>query len=61
VVELIGRAIEMGWPVLLMLVGLLIYFQASISESNKKEAGKFSDVNWNPLRSFGVYRHFKLY
>lgn len=40
-VELLGRAIGMGWPVLLMLVGLLIYFQATISDPEKKKRASF--------------------
>jgi cytochrome c2 len=44
VVELIGRAIGMGWPVLLMLVGLLIFFQASISDPVKKKRASFQTL-----------------
>jgi cytochrome c2 len=41
VVELIGRAVGMGWPVLVMLVGLLIYFQISISDPERKKRASF--------------------
>ena len=43
-VELIERAIGMGWPVLLMLVGLLVYFQASISDPIKKKRASFQTI-----------------
>jgi cytochrome c2 len=38
------RAIGMGWPVLLMLVGLLVYFQASISDPVKKKRASFQTI-----------------
>jgi len=44
VVELMGRALGMGWPVLLMLVGLLLYFQASISDPVKKKRASFQTL-----------------
>lgn len=43
-VELMERAIGMGWPVLLMLVGLLVYFQASISDPVKKKRASFQTI-----------------
>ncbi|WNM60343.1 c-type cytochrome [Candidatus Nitrospira neomarina] len=43
-VELLERAIEMGWPVLLMLVGLLLYFQATISDPVKKKRASFQTL-----------------
>jgi len=44
VVELLGRAVGMGWPVLLMLVGLLIFFQVSISDPVKKKRARFQTL-----------------
>ncbi|MBA3968353.1 MAG: nitric oxide reductase, partial [Nitrospirales bacterium] len=43
-VELMGRAIGMGWPVLLMLVGLLLFFQATISDPVKKKRASFQTI-----------------
>ncbi len=43
-VDLIGRALDMGWPVLLMLVGLLIYFQATISDPERKKRATFQTM-----------------
>lgn len=40
-VELIGRALDMGWPVLIMLVALLIYFQATIKDPGQKKRSTF--------------------
>ena len=43
-VDLIGRALDMGWPVLLMLVGLLIYFQATIKDPVRKKRATFQTM-----------------
>ena len=43
-VELIGRALDMGWPVLVMLVGLLIYFQATIKDPGQKKRATFQTM-----------------
>lgn len=43
-VELMERAIAMGWPVLLMLVGLLLYFQVSISDPVQKKRASFQTL-----------------
>lgn len=40
-VELIGRALDVGWLVLLMLVGLLIYFQVTIKDPVQKKRATF--------------------
>jgi uncharacterized integral membrane protein len=44
VVELIERALDMGWPVLVMLVGLLIYFQATIKDPGQKKRATFQTM-----------------
>jgi len=41
VVDLIGRALDMGGLVLLLLVGLLIYFQATIKDPVQKKRATF--------------------
>ncbi len=43
-VELIGRAWDLGWPVLVMLVGLLIYFQATIKDPEQKKRATFQTM-----------------
>ena len=43
-VELIERALDMGWPVLVMLVGLLIYFQATIKDPGQKKRATFQTM-----------------
>ena len=43
-VELIGRAWDLGWPVMLMLVGLLIYFQATIKDPEQKKRATFQTM-----------------
>ncbi len=43
-VELIERALDMGWPVLVMLVGLLIYFQATIKDPEQKKRATFQTM-----------------
>ena len=40
-VELIGRAWDLGWPILVMLVGLLVYFQATIKDPSQKKQATF--------------------
>ncbi len=40
-VELIGEAIGIGWPVFAMLVGLLLYFQAKIEDPVQKKRATF--------------------
>jgi hypothetical protein len=44
VVELIVRAWALGWPVLVMLVGLLIYFQATIKDPEQKKRATFQTM-----------------
>jgi len=44
VVELITSALDMGWPVLLMLVGLLIYFRATIKDPEQKKRATFQTM-----------------
>jgi mono/diheme cytochrome c family protein len=41
VAELLETALGIGWPVLAMLVGLMVYFQASISDPAKKKRAVF--------------------
>lgn len=43
-VELIERAWDLGWPVMLMLVGLLIYFQATIKDPVRKKRATFQTM-----------------
>ena len=43
-VDLIGRGLDMGWLVLLMLVGLLIYFQATIKDPVQKKRATFQTM-----------------
>lgn len=43
-VELLGRAWDLGWPVMLMLVGLLIYFQATIKDPVQKKRATFQTL-----------------
>ena len=43
-VDLIGRALDMGWPVLMILVGLLIYFQATIKDPERKKRATFQTM-----------------
>lgn len=43
-VDLIGRAWDLGWPVLVMLVGLLIYFQATIKDPDQKKRATFQTM-----------------
>lgn len=40
-VELLQTALGMGWPVLAMLAGLVVYFQASIPDPGKKRRAVF--------------------
>lgn len=42
--ELLGTALGMGWPVLAMLVGLLIYFQVSLSDPQVKRRASFKTL-----------------
>jgi len=44
VVDLIGRGLDVGWPVLMMLIGLLIYFQATIKEPERKKQATFQTM-----------------
>jgi mono/diheme cytochrome c family protein len=41
VVELLGAAFELGWPVLAFLLCLLVYFQVGISDPEKKRRASF--------------------
>jgi mono/diheme cytochrome c family protein len=41
VVDLISQALDIGWPALALLVGLLIYFQVSISDPAAKRRATF--------------------
>lgn len=41
VVELLQEALGIGWPVLALLAGLLVYFQASISDPQQKKRATF--------------------
>ena len=43
-VDLIGRAWDLGWPVMLMLVGLLVYFQATIKDPGQKKRATFQTM-----------------
>ena len=43
-VDLIGRALDMGWPVLMILFGLLIYFQATIKDPERKKRATFQTM-----------------
>src|SRR5215204_6753361 len=38
---MINQALEMGWPALALLAGLLIYFQVSISDPAAKKRATF--------------------
>ena len=40
-VQLIGEAISIGWPIFVLLIGLFFYFQASISDPAQKKAASF--------------------
>ena len=40
-VELLGRAWDLGWPIMVMLVGLLVYFQATIKDPEHKKRATF--------------------
>jgi len=44
VVELIERALDLGWPILMMLFGLLIYFQATIKDPERKKRATFQTM-----------------
>ena len=39
--DLINQALDMGWPALALLAGLLIYFQVSISDPAAKKRATF--------------------
>jgi len=41
VVDLLGQALDIGWPALALLVGLMIYFQFSISDPAAKKRATF--------------------
>jgi mono/diheme cytochrome c family protein len=41
VVDLISQALDIGWPALALLIGLLIYFQVSISDPAAKKRATF--------------------
>ena len=43
-VDLIGRAWDLGWPIMLALVGLLIYFQATIKDPAQKKRASFQTL-----------------
>ena len=43
-VELIKEAIGIGWPVFLLLIGLLLYMQASASDPEQKKAATFKTM-----------------
>ena len=43
------------------LVGLLVYFQATIKDPVAKETSDISDSHWYFVYVFGAYCHFKLY
>ena len=43
-VELIERALDLGWPILMMLFGLLIYFQATIKDPVQKKRATFQTM-----------------
>ena len=40
-VELIGEAISIGWPILVLLIGLLFYYQATIPDPARKKQASF--------------------
>ena len=42
--ELIGAGFSLGWPMLVFLVGLILYFQASIPDPVRKK--KFPDQHF---------------
>jgi len=44
VVELIGEALSIGWPIFVLLVGLLLYFQTSIQDPDKKRRAQFKTM-----------------
>ena len=43
-VDLISGAISIGWPIFLLLIGLLFYFQASIPDPEKKRRARFKTI-----------------
>ena len=40
-VQLIGEAISIGWPIFALLIGLFFYFQASIPDPARKKSASF--------------------
>ena len=43
-VELLTRAWDLGWPIMVMLVGLLVYFQATIKDPERKKRATFQTL-----------------
>jgi len=44
VLELLGGALGIGWPLFVFLIGLLIYFQVSIPDAAKKKRLSFKTL-----------------
>ena len=42
--ELLGGALGIGWPLFVFLIGLLIYFQVSIPDAAKKKRLSFKTL-----------------
>jgi hypothetical protein len=41
VVDLISQALDIGWPALALLLGLMVYFQVSINDPAAKKRATF--------------------